>query len=145
MRVLTQRGITQQPEHGYRNAMTTAIGKIIKKRRDDLGLNRGDLLARLRQRGVDIPRTTLRGWEVDTARKWEYDWNPDFLRALAEALEMSDVELLYEMGFPVIPEGLTHRDAVRVDGFSRAPVGHGEAGAAVLAQVGVYFDRPIDL
>jgi len=92
--------------------MTTAIGKIIKKRRDDLGLNRGDLLARLKERGVEIPRTTLRGWEVETARKWEYDWNPDFLRALADSLEMSDIELLHEMGFPVIPEGYTLDDVL---------------------------------
>ena len=90
--------------------MSTAIGKIIKKRRDDLGLNRGDLLARLKAHGVEIPRTTLRGWEVETANKWAYDWNPDFLRALADSLEMSDIELLHEMGFAVIPEGYTLDD-----------------------------------
>lgn len=101
--------------------MTTVIGKIIKKRRDDLGLNRGDLLARLKLRGVDLKRTTLRGWEVETAQKWNYDWNPDFLRALAESLEMSDIELLYEMGFPVIPEGLTLDDMLLAQKIREAP------------------------
>ena len=103
--------------------MTTAIGKIIKKRRDDLGLNRGDLLARLKERGVEIPRTTLRGWEVETARKWEYDWNPEFLRALADSLEMSDLELLHEMGFPVIPEGYTLDDMLLARKIREVPAG----------------------
>jgi hypothetical protein len=101
--------------------MSTAIGSIIKKRRQGLGLKQTDLVARLKAHGVDLPRTTLRGWEADPARKWDYDWNPDFLRALAESLETSDLAILHEMGFPVIPEGYTLEDMLLAQRIREAP------------------------
>jgi transcriptional regulator with XRE-family HTH domain len=82
------------------------LGELIKRRREILKLSRADLSTRLEDRGIHFPQSTLRNWETGV-RQSENDWNPNFLEALAEVLEMDVLEMLDELGFPVIPPGLT--------------------------------------
>lgn len=69
----------------------------LKKRRRELYLNQDDLSARLQLAGFDISRQTVSHWETDR-RSVPLD-NPQFVEALANALELNVMELLVIAGY----------------------------------------------
>jgi transcriptional regulator with XRE-family HTH domain len=84
-----------------------SIGALIKTHRVRLGISQQDLAERLKSRGFDFRRGRISSWEREEPRN-EFEWNPDFLDALAEALEVSPLQLLDEMGFPTgLPSGIS--------------------------------------
>jgi ribosome-binding protein aMBF1 (putative translation factor) len=96
------------------------LGQLIKHRREVLGMSRAELSKQLHDRGVILPESTLRHWEKGS-RQGETDWNADFMRVLAETLEMDTVEALHELGFPVVPPGLTIEDLALVQRLRELP------------------------
>lgn len=59
--------------------------------------------------GFDVSRTTISGWERGE-RTNELDWNPEFIQALATALNTDAITILRDLGFPVVPDGYTFDD-----------------------------------
>lgn len=102
-----------------------ALGNILKKRRDTLGLSRYDIERGMEQRGFRLAPSTLRNWE--TGRKNNStEWDPAFLRALADTLDMTEIDLLAQLGFKVVPDGYTIEDielARRIRGIPAAERG----------------------
>ncbi len=80
------------------------LGQLIKQYREQRGLSRTELAERLAVYGIELPESTLRYWEKG-GRRSATDWNPNFIAALADAFDVDELELLHQLGFPVIPEG----------------------------------------
>lgn len=97
------------------------LAEFIQQRREELGLSRLDIERRMTAVGSDLNHNTLESWENRPGNKWERDWNPDFLSALAEVLETDELKILHELGFPVVPEGFTFEDVVLAKRINAAP------------------------
>lgn len=88
------------------------IGRLIKQYRDRAGIERTEVSRRLSDHGFEIPHQTLKEWEDKPERKdkAEIAWNPDFVSALASIFDKTDLEVLDDLGFNVIPSGFTKED-----------------------------------
>jgi transcriptional regulator with XRE-family HTH domain len=75
-----------------------SLGEVIQQNRQRLGISQQELASRLAARRFNVPRTTIASWESGQARN-SLDWNPDFLAALAAALETDPAGLLDQLGF----------------------------------------------
>lgn len=68
----------------------------IAKRRRALGLSQDGLADRLRNYGFDFTRATISHWEKGRYRPPYKD--PEFIRALADSLEMDTKNILFHIG-----------------------------------------------
>lgn len=75
----------------------TDIGIYLKKRRAYLGITQHDLATRLSANGYKYADSSVAFWE--TGRGLPPLNDPGFMRALANALEVSTLSLLEEAGF----------------------------------------------
>jgi transcriptional regulator with XRE-family HTH domain len=72
----------------------------IKQRREELNITQEDLAARLQLRGVNVARATIGHWEQGrTPAPFE---DPEFVKALAESLNMGVSTVLKNAGYPVM-------------------------------------------
>lgn len=78
-----------------------AFGTTLKQIRKDAQLSQEDVASYLSSRGFQITPQALSHWETGRSQPREYAWDAKFFRALAEALEISEIELLYKLGFNV--------------------------------------------
>lgn len=74
----------------------------LRERRKQLDLNQADLAARLQVAGFNIDRASISHWEV--GRHQPPLDNPDFRKALAQALKVSVPTLLKMAGYEVTGE-----------------------------------------
>lgn len=86
-----------------------ALGNVVKKRREALGLSRYDIERGMEERGFRLAPTTLRNWEKGRKHS-ETDWDAGFLRALADTLGTTEIDLLKELGFNITIDGYTSED-----------------------------------
>lgn len=71
----------------------------IKQRREELNITQEDLAARLQLRGVNVARATIGHWEQGrTPAPFE---DPEFVKSLAESLNMGISSVLRNAGYPV--------------------------------------------
>lgn len=85
------------------------LWELIKRKRKASGISQESLADHLAAAGFNVSRTTISGWEQGK-RANDLDWNPDFIRALATTLNTDAIELLRDLGFPVVPDGFTFED-----------------------------------
>lgn len=94
------------------------------KRREQLNILQDELLARLQLSGFSFSRSTVSGWENDKHNPPLHD--PKFRKALADALEVSIIELLVLAGYEVGEmrhKALSERAADILDHLPESAVG----------------------
>ncbi len=74
----------------------------LRERREQLGLNQGDLAARLQVAGFNVDRSSISHWEIGK-HKPPLE-NPEFRKALAQALRVSIPTLLKMAGYEIAVE-----------------------------------------
>lgn len=84
-----------------------SLGPLVKRYREQAGLGAPDLLQELSQRGFEIKQSTYYDWEKKSDN---IDWNPEFVTALADIFGKSEIEILDELGFNIVPEGFAKED-----------------------------------
>lgn len=86
------------------------LGKVIKKHREDKGLSQYDLRDRLEARGFKVSRPTISNWETSENEAGDTTWNPKFIKALADIFETTELEILHDAGFDLVPPGFKPED-----------------------------------
>ena len=95
------------------------FGELICTQRTQLGMEYTTLARKLEELGISVSRSTLQHWE--TAGEWDIHWNGQFLRALAAALETTEVDLLRQLGFPVSLEDPTAQELYLLKRMTQLP------------------------
>jgi transcriptional regulator with XRE-family HTH domain len=90
----------------------------IKQRRKQIGVTQEELSARLQIRGFDISRATVSHWEQEQYQPPMQ--RPDFVKALAEALETEVLDVLVMAGYE-IPSSVRRPAARAADLVERMP------------------------
>lgn len=84
-----------------------SLGPLVKRYREQTGIGAPDLLQELSRRGFEIKQSTYYDWEKKSD---SIDWNPEFVTALADIFGKTEIEILDELGFNIVPEGFTKED-----------------------------------
>lgn len=80
-----------------------SIGRYIQHRRNSLGLSQIDLASAITSHGFKVARSTLAKWEVEESMPPIGD--PQFVKALAQILEVTEADILAIAGFNLDLEG----------------------------------------
>jgi len=86
------------------------LGQLIKQYRDAARMSLADVSERMESAGFSITPQGLGKWENRKPAKDDTFWNPTLITALADAFDKTELEILTDLGFDLLPEGFTAQD-----------------------------------
>jgi hypothetical protein len=119
------------------------IGKLIQQYRAETGMERTNLASQLAQYGLEIPHQTIKDWEEKELKRDMHAWNPALVEALAGIFDKTQAEVLSDLGFDVVPNGLTLEDVelARMLGSIPNPMRRRRVVAALLSVLELLEER----
>jgi len=108
------------------------MGSWIARRRNQLEISQSDLVARLTINGYEVSRPTVSNWENGKVPPLD---DPTFVRAIANALKMSVLDVLIVAGYPLTSDSHTEDGRRAADIVDQLPEDKRRLALGVLEQI----------
>jgi transcriptional regulator with XRE-family HTH domain len=104
----------------------------LSRRRTQIDITQGQLASKLTLSGHETSRTTVTGWEAGNPIPLA---DPQFVRALANALRMSALDVLIEAGYPIASDSHTEYGRRAADIVDQLPESKKRLALGILEQI----------